>query len=246
MHAGLPINLEGVRAPLTRVAKGDPITAKGWNELVEALRIALIGSPSPPRPWVLVKNSLADPIPPYSAFAYDDGYPDTSGTLMLEAAYGSSPAILTNGPESIAAGGYGHGYFIDRWSPVQLIASEILVPTNTCGPTSSSFEVGLGGDGLVAVSAADEDEYVWCVSSGTPPTDLKVVAQVTTEITARSGTTVGTGVVSLYRRATLSLLLTDEDVTVYNPYAATIAVDAYLTVSKDSFGDLWVVGGDCP
>lgn len=71
-------------------------------------------------------------------------------------------------------------------------------------------------------------------------------ARVTSaSITARSGTTVGSGTVTRYYRSTSTLTSLETSVTVYSDYATAIAQDTYITIMQDALGDWWVVGADC-
>ena len=72
------------------------------------------------------------------------------------------------------------------------------------------------------------------------------VVKITTEVTARSGATAGTGVGQ-------SVYLTDHtsnpqpiEYTLVNWYASTIAVDTYVIIIRHRQGDWLVVGADCP
>lgn len=73
--------------------------------------------------------------------------------------------------------------------------------------------------------------------------------KVTVEITARSGTTPGYGEVDEYELATGPPSLTSkglDDVTVWNVWDATIAVDTWVAYLEDENGEYILLAADCP
>lgn len=73
-----------------------------------------------------------------------------------------------------------------------------------------------------------------------------VAAKVTRTITARAGTTIGYGEVTLYYLSGTTLTAGPTGVVVCSNYGSSIAVDTWVTISTDHTGVLWVVGADCP
>jgi hypothetical protein len=74
------------------------------------------------------------------------------------------------------------------------------------------------------------------------------VVGVTDEaITARAGTTPGTGTVSIYERDIDAGTLSDtgEDIEAYNISQTAVASGAYVTCCQDNFGSWWVIVEDC-
>ena len=67
-------------------------------------------------------------------------------------------------------------------------------------------------------------------------------------ITARVGTTPGSGTVTIYEAIGTPLVLTTtgEEVTCYNVVTDTVADDTYILMDQDKFGNWWVVVEDCP
>jgi len=65
-------------------------------------------------------------------------------------------------------------------------------------------------------------------------------------VTARSGTTVGTGIVSIYYIDGSTFTDTGEDVSVLNMSATAVANNAYITIKRCSLSDAWIVDAeDC-
>ncbi len=66
-------------------------------------------------------------------------------------------------------------------------------------------------------------------------------------ITARSGTTPGTGTVSLYYRDVDTGVLTDSgnDVEAYNISQTAVGSGSYVTILQDNYGSYWVIVEDC-
>ena len=74
------------------------------------------------------------------------------------------------------------------------------------------------------------------------------VGIASSQITARSGTTPGSGTVTLYYRDRDTNTLTavgNSDVTAYNVSQSAVANAAYVTVLQDNYGDYWVILEDC-
>lgn len=73
-----------------------------------------------------------------------------------------------------------------------------------------------------------------------------MVAKVKTAISARSGQTAGHGVVNFEVLGDDGIYVIEtEDITVYNPYGASIAVGRWVTLVSAPGG--WhVFGADCP
>jgi len=65
-------------------------------------------------------------------------------------------------------------------------------------------------------------------------------------VTARSGTTAGSGTVSIYYIASGTLTDTTETVTAYNLSATAVANNAYITIKRCSLDEEWIVDAeDC-
>jgi hypothetical protein len=72
------------------------------------------------------------------------------------------------------------------------------------------------------------------------------VAKTTSEITARSSETVGSGTVDLYRKVGTTLTSVATGKTVYNWAGASTASGVWGTVKTDSYGIPWFDNEDCP
>ena len=65
-------------------------------------------------------------------------------------------------------------------------------------------------------------------------------------VTARSGTTAGSGEVSIYYIASGVLTSTGETLTAYNLSATAVANNAYITIKRCSLDEEWIVDAeDC-
>lgn len=70
-------------------------------------------------------------------------------------------------------------------------------------------------------------------------------AKTTSEISARSGTTVGTGTADIYRIDDEDELIEAEEIDVVNIFGATIATGLWIQVARDSRGRWQVVSVEC-
>lgn len=119
---------------------------------------------------------------------------------------------------------------------------------------SSPTHVGYSPSGYI-----DEDTIVFAVrlsnSTGAPQYILiqpgggggatGSIAKVTTGFTARTGTTVGTGTVTLYSISSGTLTAGTTGVSVNNWTTATPATDTWVWIDKDESGDWVLVSEDC-
>ena len=65
-------------------------------------------------------------------------------------------------------------------------------------------------------------------------------------VTARSGTTAGSGTVTIYYIASGVLTSTSQEITAYNLSATAVADNAYITIKRCSLDEEWIVDAeDC-
>lgn len=80
----------------------------------------------------------------------------------------------------------------------------------------------------------------------TPSTFHSALAKTTSTISARSGTTPGSGTATVWERNASGVLEAVEftdlvGMTIYNAATATVATDKYAVINRDRKGDWWVV-----
>jgi hypothetical protein len=74
-----------------------------------------------------------------------------------------------------------------------------------------------------------------------------MVVKLSGSVTARAGTTPGTGSGTVYRYDGSDLVTTGQLVTVKNAFASTSgSAGAYVLCSVDDYGTVWVTSEDCP
>ena len=77
--------------------------------------------------------------------------------------------------------------------------------------------------------------------------NMVFIAKTTSEITALSGSTAGTGTVDIYERRSSDdeLIAIGPEQTVFNCVATSIATDSWVMIQQDAGGDWWVTVEDC-
>lgn len=232
---------------LNHVRRGDPITAMGWNAIIDQVT----SRPLPPvgtRPEFPVGNAAGVDIPPFAVLtadtpsieAYTFNLQLTVKKPSLLTNQRQLQTLMTNGKNTIYSGKTGLVTFLDPWCPVPLIAGGTISAWDVVGP-ENSFQVTAGNPGFLALHAASANGVVWCIS------DVNhngwIAAKTTSAISALSGTTPGSGTADL--KYGTSTLATAESVTIRNIYESTILTDTWVTVSRDLLGDYWVLGANC-
>lgn len=105
---------------------------------------------------------------------------------------------------------------------------------------------------LLYKPAGSTGELTCAVLFSPSPAPNTYLAKAVGVVSARSGTTPGTGTVGLYRFDGVNMVevvdANDEavEITVRNWSSASTASDAWLWVAEDAFGVYWVVSEDCP
>lgn len=233
---------------LTRVKRGDPITARGWNAIIDQVSTRPLPSVGM-RPRFPVINSSGVDIPAFAVLTADTPAKEAYTNILtlsvtkpsLLSTQQQLQLLITNGKNEIPTGLTGLVSFVDPWCPTAFMAGGTIVANDVVG-AENSFTVSAGRPGFIALHAASSGDLVWCIS------DVNhngwIAAYTTSAISALSGTTPGSGTAQLKGEISSSLVDTEE-VTIKNIYSSTIAIDTWITVSRDLLGTYWVLGANC-
>lgn len=138
---------------------------------------------------------------------------------------------------------------------VPIVVSGICVANINMGSTSHKF-ARPEAESRVLVSdvygpvqildqpTSTDEQRVW-VRLGAPILPRSFVAQVTSTISARSGSTVGSGAIQPKYLSGTTISNWGSTVTAKNFAASSIAADTYVFAQQDEKGTIWVTAEDC-
>lgn len=154
-------------------------------------------------------------------------------------------AVAICGPGGIAASGFGA---ITLDEPFMVLVDSGTTPAvgTTLGPKNASFETDNTGSYFLSLSAALTSPKRVLAKWNTSPGGRPYIGLTDGTITARSGTTLGSGTVSLYHNSGTTLSDSTTNVTAYNFAENSIAGSTYVQVEQLApNGDWFITAVDC-
>lgn len=249
-----------------KVSPGDPVKIQAgvWNTLLDVAGAhrsrevsAAPGSSRWPVPHGLiveVKNNTGAAVPRYHAIGLDDPLftpTDNEQTFLnqlvfngetISAEYFGKFAVVQ---ETIEDGRIGKALLQGITVAEITVDDENHVTVDVDPAGGSKLVTQSVGAGRILYKESGTGSK-WAVIRVGAVGCAWVAAKVTSQISARSGATVGSGEATLYRRDSTALTAGPVEMPIHNTYASTIAVDTWITIVPDAFGTLWVSGADCP
>lgn len=199
--------------------------------------------------WLPAKNTGATDVSPFGVVEIvaiiDDPLTVDKIWEVRRPTSATPGAVAICGPGGIAASGYGS---VTMTEPFQVLVDSGTTPAvgTTLGPKNASFETDNTGDYFLSLSAALSTPKRVLAKWNTSPGGRPYVGLTDGTITARSGTTLGSGTVSLYHNSGTTLSDSGTNVTAYNFGANSIAVSTYVQVEQFApNGDWFVTAVDC-
>lgn len=199
--------------------------------------------------WLKAKNVGATTITAYAVVEVtgitDDALTEDKVWTVQRPTSATPSAVAICGPKGIAASAYGSITFDE---PFFILVDSGTTPAvgTTLGPKNASFETDNTGDYFLSLSAALTSPKRVLAKWNTSPGGRPYIGLTDGTITARSGTTLGSGTVSLYHNSGTTLSDSTTNVTAYNFGANSIAGSTYVQVEQFApNGDWFITAVDC-
>jgi len=150
---------------------------------------------------------------------------------------------VINGPSPITTSGSRRGA-VTYDSPMLALYDTADTPAygDSFGTQANLFTLKKGNAGFGIIGGHADGRVL---VERTPRVGSFVAQNGGSTISARSGTTAGSGTVTIFRLVGTTLTTTSRTLTVYNMTDNTVAANAYIQCKFDMFGTAWVDVEDC-